>query len=129
MEFRNFGFLREVKIFLMSVVGLSYEGVGEGGYIYLAEVSSFYVHFPILKCKILKIQSFLLSPHFQYTYFHIKIYAALQVDIEFNTESKFSCPRSSFSSPSVGTQKQPSQWNCFLFYPFRGFWGLSKPFS
>ena len=30
MEFRNFGFLREVKIFLMSVVGLSYEGVGEG---------------------------------------------------------------------------------------------------
>ena len=37
--------------------------------------------------------------------FKFKMGAGLQVDIDFNTESKFSCPRSSFFSPFSGHSK------------------------
>ena len=49
LEYWNFGFWGMVKIFLISV-GVSYEG----GII-------FYVHFPILKCKISKFREILLA--------------------------------------------------------------------
>ena len=59
--------------------------------------------------------------------FRFKTGARVQVDIDFDTESKFS--RSIFFSPLVDTKNQPKPQNFFLFYPLGGFRGPSKPFS
>ena len=64
-----------------------------GGYISLGKVSSFYIHFPILKCKISKFTK--LFTHgtlfFNIHIFKFKIHVGLYVDIDFNIESKSSC--------------------------------------
>ena len=52
--------------------------------------------------------------------FRFKTDAGLQVDTDFNTESKFSFSSSSFFSLLVGTQNQPNPWNCFLLHSFAG---------
>ena len=75
-----------------------------GGYISYVEVSSFSVHFLILKCKISKIPKIFACGAliFNVHIFRFKTNAGLQVDIGFNTESKFSFSRSSFFSPFSG---------------------------
>ena len=92
LEFWVFG---EVKIFLISG-GLPYE---RGRGISLGEVSSFYVHFPILKCKDSKIEKFNIH------IFIFKIHARFQIGKDYNTESKFSCSRNSLFSPVSGYSK------------------------
>ena len=57
-----------------------------GGYISLGEVSSFCVHFPILKRTISKIILVCGVLIFNIYIFRIKIHPGLQVDIDFNTE-------------------------------------------
>ena len=105
----NFGFLGEVKIFLIS----------------------FSIHFLILKCKISKIQKYfacgalILNIHF----FRFKTDAGLQVDIDFNTESIFFFQGDFSFHPSGDTKNQLNPSNCFLFYPFGGFRGPPKPSS
>ena len=54
--------------------------------------------------------------------FRFTMDAGLQVDIDFNTESKFSFPRSSFFSPLSGHSKP-------INYPFGWFRGPPKPSS
>ena len=52
--------------------------------------------------------------------------AGIQVDIDFTTESKIYCSKSSSFYPS-GTHNQPNPWNCLLFYLFVGFEAPFKP--
>ena len=70
-----------------------------GGYILHVD-SSFSVYFLILKCKISKIPNSALI--FNVHIFRFKTDAGLQVDIGFNTESKFYFSWSSFFSPFSG---------------------------
>ena len=97
----NFGFSGEVKIFLISGRGLPYEGGGvyfvRGGQFILHSFS----HFEMQDFKNLK--NFVCSTvSFNILIFRFKIDAGLQVDIDFNTESKFSFSRSSVFSPLSG---------------------------
>ena len=72
----------------------------EGGRgISLGQVSSFYVHFPILKCKDSKIEKFNIH------IFIFKIHARFQIGKDYNTESKFSCSRNSLFSSVSGYSK------------------------
>ena len=73
----------------------------------MGEVSSYSVHFLILKCKISKIEIFFACGAliFNIHIFRFKTDAGLQVGIDFITESKFSFSRSSFSSPLSGHSK------------------------
>ena len=100
LEFWNFGFWEEVEIFLIS--GWCYPM--RKGYISWGEVSSFSVHFLIFKCKISKFQKIFASGTliFNIHIFRFKTDAGLQVDIDFNTESKFSFSKSSFYSSLSG---------------------------
>ena len=59
--------------------------------------------------------------------FRFKIHAELQVDIDFNTESKFSCSRSSFFSPLSGHSKQTKPMKLHSFLSICAFRGPSKP--
>ena len=95
--------MREVKIFLISVGGCPMRG-----YISFGEVSSFYVHFHIKNfCLIFHIHSF-----------RFKIHAGLQVDSDFNTESKFSCSMSSFFPLLSGNSKPTKPLKRLSFYQF-----------
>ena len=77
---------------------------GEEGYIYLGEVSSLYVCFPILKRKILKIQTFLpAAPSVSiFTFSDLRYTEGFKF---FNTKSNFFYSRSSFFSPLSGHSK------------------------
>ena len=60
--------------------------------------------------------------------FNFKVDAGLQRNIDLNSESKFSCSRSSFLS-SLREPSKPTKPMKLLFYPLVGFKGPSKPFS
>ena len=123
----NFGFLGEVKIFLISS-GL----FNEGHYISLGEVTSFYPNFPILKCKISKFQKFLTAaPSFLNIHIsRFKIHSGFQLDIDFNTESKFSCSRINFFSILSGHSKPTRPMKLISFFTkFGASRGPSKPFN
>ena len=104
-DFGILSFLGEVKIFLISG-GLFYDG---GGRLYLLEGGHFilcpFYHFELQDCKNSKIfacDALIINFHI----FRFTMDAGFEVDIHFNTESKFPCSRSSFFSPSLGTQNQ-----------------------
>ena len=99
----EFGVFWEVKIFLTS----GGSSPMRGRYISQRKVSSFFVNFLILKCKISKIQNIFAycALIFNIHIFRFKADVELQVDIDFNTESKFSCSRSIFFSPLSGHSK------------------------
>ena len=108
-----------------------------GCYISEREVSSFSVRFLILKWEISKLQIFLpLARSFSIFafldwrwIFRFKMDARLLVNVYCNTGSNFLVQRAVSSHPTVGPQNQPNPWNCFLFNPFGGFRGSSKPSS
>ena len=107
--------------------GLFFGGVGVGqnifgfkgvGYISLGESGSFspFTHFEMLDLKISKnfaCGTFISNIHI----FRFTTDAGLQVDTDFNTESKFSFLRSSFFSPLSGNSKptKPMKLLSFLF--------------
>ena len=106
------------------------------GYISKGKVSLFSSIFPFWNARFQKFKNFCLQgPHFQYSHFHIfrfKMDARLQVDIDYNTESKFSwfsCSSRSFFSPVCGPSKPTKSMKQFFFYPFGGFRGPFKPSS
>ena len=66
---------------------------------------------------------------FNINIFRFKTDAGLQVDIDFNNESKFSFSRNSFFSPLSGHPKPTKPMKLLLFYPFGGIRGPSKPSS
>ena len=91
---------------------------GGGGYISSGESGSFspFTHFEMLDLKISKnfaCGTFISNIHI----FRFTTDAGLQVDTDFNTESKFSFLRSSFFSPLSGNSKptKPMKLLSFLF--------------
>ena len=83
----NSGFLGSVKIFLISVGGWPMRLYFFGGGQFIVRPFS---HFGMQDLKILKI--FTCGARiFNIHIFRFKVHAELQVDIEFNFESKFSC--------------------------------------
>ena len=94
----------------------------------LGEVSSFYVHFPILKwdfkvSKMFACAACIVKIHI----FRFRMHARLQVDIDFNTESKFSFSRTGFFSPLRGHSKVIKPVKLLFFYPIGAFRGPPKP--
>ena len=85
-EFWNFGFWGKSKHFRFHGRVVLPGGGGDISWRERGEVISFSVHFPLLKCKIFKIQAcsaLIFNIHF----FRFKMDAVLHVDIDFNTES------------------------------------------
>ena len=89
------------------------------------------MHSLILKCKFPKIQKFFVCSTliFNIHIFRFKTDTGLQVDIDFNTESKLSFSRSSFFSCLTWHSKPTKLTKLLSFYPFGGFRGPSKPSS
>ena len=94
------------------------------------QISSFSIHFLILKYKISQFQNILAccALIFNIHIFRFKTDAGHQVFIDINTESSFSFSKSSFFLPLCGYSSKPDPWNCFLFYPLGGFRGFSKSY-
>ena len=75
-----------------------------------------------------KFKSFLFAAP-SFSIFRFKTDTGLQVDIDFNTESKLSFSRSSFFSCLTWHSKPTKLMKLLSFYPFGGFRGPSKPSS
>ena len=111
----------EVKIFLISGgKKLSCEGEGyffRGGQFILRSFSHFEMQ-DFKGSKIFACGAFIFNIHI----FRFRMHARLQVDIDFNIESKFSFSRSGFFSPLGGHSKVTKPVK-LLFYPIGAFRG------
>ena len=103
--------LREVTKFLISGESVLWKGRSVHSSSIFPFWNSNFQRFKIFSCGALTINIHI---------FRFKMDAGLHIDIDFNTESKCFCSRSSFFQPSVGPQNQPNPWNWFLLYAFGG---------
>ena len=89
------------------------------------------MHSLILKCKFPKIQKFFVCSTFIFNIhiFRFNTDTGLQVDIDFNTESKLSFSRNSFFSLLTWHSRPTEPMKLFSFYSFGGFRGPSRPSS
>ena len=89
-------------------------GVLERGGGYILKISSFSVHFLILRCKIPTVQKKFCHwhPHLQYS--DLRQMQGFKKILTLTVNLIFFQGAVSFH-PSVGTQKQPNSWNWFLF--------------